>query len=100
MGDIKHYMKAGSKTIDLCITDLPPHASFAIETLDDTHGNALRAFQQLGSPETPTREQSEWMKKQSMATLTEEVKADANGTLRIRRVLQPWTLMLFRQIKP
>ena len=99
-GDIKHYMKAGSKTIDLCINDLPPHASFAIETLDDTHGNALRAFQQLGSPETPTREQSEWMKKQSMATLIEEVKADANGTLRIRRVLQPWTLMLFRQIKP
>jgi len=97
MGDINHCMEASSKTIDFCIENLPPHAIFTIETLDDTHGNALHAFQCIGSPDAPTREQSEWMKEQAETVVKEKVQTDANGTLRIRRTLRPWTLMLFRQ---
>lgn len=93
-GDISHYMDASGKTIDFCIDNLPPYASFTIETLDDTHGNALHAFQQIGSPDAPTREQIAWMKKQSEGTFKEEIQADAHGTLHIRRTLQPWALML------
>ena len=97
MGDIKHFMEAGSKTIDVRIDHLPPHSSFTIETLDDTHGNALHAFRQIGSPDAPTREQSAWMKQQAEATQKEQIQADAHGTLRIQRTLQPWTLMLIKQ---
>lgn len=99
MGDLSHYMEADSKTINFCIDHLPPHASFTIEMLDDTHGNALHAFRQIGLPTTPTREQSEWMKSQAEATQKEQIHADANGRLHIRRTLKPWTLMLFWQNK-
>lgn len=97
MGDISNYMEAGSKTIDFRIDHLPPHATFTIETLDDTHGNALHAFRQISSPDAPTREQGEWMKQQAEATLKEQLQADAHGTLHIQRTLQPWTLMLIKQ---
>lgn len=97
MGDIKNHMDASSKHIDICIEQLPPHSTFIIETLDATHGNAMRAFMEIGSPDAPTREQSVWMQEQSEGTQKEEIKADARGRLRIQCTLLPWTLVLIKQ---
>ena len=96
--NVKNYMQASPRQVDFTLTGLPANATFTLETLDDTHGNAIQAFRQIGSPSAPTREQTQWMRRQSEATLHEVVKADANGTLRIQRTLQPWTVVLLRQM--
>ena len=96
--NVKNYMQASPRQVDFTLTGLPANATFTLETLDDTHGNAIQAFRQIGSPSAPTREQTQWMRRQSEATLHEVVKADANGTLRIQRTLEPWTVVLLRQM--
>ncbi len=96
--DVKQYMDASSKKVAFRLEHLPANATFVVETLDDTHGNAIRAYQQIGSPAAPTREQTVWMREQSDATLKELVKADASGTLTFERTLLPWTVMLIKQL--
>ena len=95
--DIKNYMQATSKSLGFTLTELPANATFTIETLDDTHGNAIQAFRSIGSPSAPTREQTAWVQKQSEATLQETIRADANGHLSIQRKLKPWTVILICQ---
>ena len=96
--DVSSYMQASNKQLDFCLQNLTPNAAFTVETLDDTHGNAIHAYRQIGSPSAPTREQSAWMLRQSEATQHEVVHADAQGRLRIRRTLAPWTLMLIKEM--
>lgn len=96
--DVKNYMNASTKKVEFRLEHLPANAIFAIETLDDTHGNAIRAYQQIGSPSAPTREQTAWMRQQSENTMKETVKADANGVLTFDRELEPWTVILIKQL--
>lgn len=91
-------MQASAKQLDITLTGLPANAVFDLETLDDTHGNAIQAFRAIGSPKAPTREQTQWMRQQSEATLHEVIRADAKGKLRIQRELAPWTLILIKQM--
>ena len=96
--NVKNYMQASAKQLDITLTSLPANATFDLETLDDNHGNAIQAFRAIGSPKAPTREQTQWMRQQSEATLHEVIRADANGQLRIQRELAPWTVMLLKQM--
>lgn len=96
--NVKHYMNASSKKVTFRLEHLPANTVFAVETLDDTHGNAIRAYQQIGSPSAPTREQTAWMRLQSEATQKETVKADTDGVLTFERELAPWTVILIKQL--
>ena len=80
------------------LTGLPAGAPFAIETLDQSHGNAMAAWDAMGQPPTPTREQTEFLRRAAMATKQETVLADASGRLSLRRVIEPWSVMLIRQL--
>ncbi|MBR0270359.1 MAG: glycoside hydrolase [Prevotella sp.] len=96
--NVRNYMQASAKQLDITLTGLPANAVFDLETLDDTHGNAIQAFRAIASPKAPTREQTRWMRQQSEATLHEVIRADADGQLRIQRELAPWTLVLIKQM--
>ena len=96
--NVRNYMQASAKQLDITLTGIPANAVFDLETLDDTHGNAIQAFRAIGSPKAPTREQTRWMRQQSEATLHEVIRADADGQLRIQRELAPWTLVLIKQM--
>ena len=96
--NVRNYMQASSKEVDFRLEGLPAGATFLVETLDDTHGNAIQSYRQIGSPSAPTREQTAWMRQKSEATLCDTIQADARGTLRFRRTLPPWTLVLLRQM--
>lgn len=96
--DVKNYMNASSKKVTFRLEHLPANAIFDVETLDETHGNAIRAYQQIGSPSAPTREQTVWMRQQSESTMKETIKADADGVLTFDRELAPWTVILIKQL--
>ncbi len=96
--DVKNYMNASTKKVEFRLEHLPANAIFAVETLDETHGNAIRAYQQIGSPSAPTREQTAWMRQQSESTIKETIKADADGVLTFDRELAPWTVILIKQL--
>jgi hypothetical protein len=52
----------------------------------------------MGSPEPPTREQAALLRAQAMATSNELVHADTSGQLTVHRKLEPWSLVLVRQL--
>jgi xylan 1,4-beta-xylosidase len=87
-----------ARSLSMTITGLPPGASLLIETLDKAHGNAVAAWEQMGRPEPPTREQTALLRDSAWATLREYVHADARGSLVIRRPLDAWSVMLIKQL--
>ena len=91
--DLGKCMEASHTELDLVITGLAPFASFELETLDDSHGNAVKAWQAMGRPHSPGRMQTAAIKAAADATLRELVRADANGTLKLKRTMSPWSLL-------
>jgi xylan 1,4-beta-xylosidase len=83
--------------ISLKLSGLPMLAAFQIETLDKEHGCALAAWKAMGSPEPPTRRQTEKLKSLAMATRKEDVRAGFNGVLTYRETLAPWTVVFIKQ---
>lgn len=79
------------------IDGLPAGTAFELETLDASHGNALAAWRSMGSPETPTREQTAALRAAAQATQRETISADGSGRLLVDRTLQPWTVVLVNQ---
>lgn len=86
------------RELSLTLTGLPPGTSFEVETLDKWHGNATAAWEAMGKPDPPTREQSAALKAAAWNTQKEFLQSDANGTLTIRRSLEAWTLLVVHQL--
>ena len=92
------YMQASPKEIEINLTDIPADTRFLIETLDETHGNVIRSYEQIGSPSTLTRQQEEWLYQQSVGTHRQIVQSNAKGSLLIHQTLAPWTVMLIKEL--
>jgi xylan 1,4-beta-xylosidase len=98
-GDVQKVMDTGiNRIFKLNLKELHPHSKFITEMLDKQHGNALAAWNAMGNPPTPTREQTAMLKLQAMATLKETITANAKGTLNWQKTLTPWTCVLIKQI--
>lgn len=78
--------------VALQLAGLPPGAQFEIETLDRQHGWAYRAWQEMGYPEPPTRDQTAQLRQASLNT------ARTTGPLPPTFTLQPWDVVLVRQV--
>ena len=85
---------------ELCIylTGLKPGASFEIELLDQDHGNAMDAWEEMGAPEHPDREQTARLRKISNDVSKWRESADDSGQLVIKRTLPPWSVLALREI--
>jgi xylan 1,4-beta-xylosidase len=80
------------------VSHVPAGASFAVETLDKEHGDAVAAWEAMGRPEPPNKQQTELLQKQAWATLKTTVKADASGKLHIEITMPAWALVSIRQM--
>ena len=80
------------------LSGLKPGAKILVETLDKQNGNALSAWEALGRPESPTREQVEILRKKAAATKLEKLKADAKGRFKLQRTIEPWSVVLIREV--
>jgi xylan 1,4-beta-xylosidase len=86
------------RSLSITITGLPPGASILLETLDKTHGNAVATWEQMGRPEPPTRDQTSLLRQSAWSTSREYTHADKQGSLVIHRQLDPWSVMLIKQM--
>ena len=87
-----------SRELEIHLTGLAPGTAFEIETLDREHGNAVEAWEKMGKPETPTREQAEALRAAARATRREIVRVDGEGKLDVRRAIAAWSLVLVKQL--
>lgn len=94
----KNYMDASSKQLDVTLTGLQPGTVFVLEILDKDHGNIYDAYQALGAPHSPTREQTAYLKQKAWGTKKETLKVADDGTLNVKRELLPWTCMLIKEL--
>jgi xylan 1,4-beta-xylosidase len=83
--------------LKITLTGLPPRAAVLVETLDKTHGNAVAAWEAVGKPEPPTREQAAELRKAAMAVKQEIFHADESGQYVLERQIEPWSLVLIEQ---
>ena len=93
-----NYMEASPKQLHLTLTGLKPNAVFTIETLDKEHGNAYDAWNDMGLPHSPNREQIAYLKSKGWDTLKEAVTISANGTLTLNLTIQPWACILVTEL--
>jgi len=91
-------LSGSAREMEIHLTKLLPGASFEIETLDREHGDAVAAWEKMGKPEPPTREQAEALRKAAWDTQRELVCADKAGHLNLKRSIAPWSLVLVRQL--
>lgn len=87
-----------ARELEMHLTGLAPETAFEIETLDREHGNAVAAWEKMGKPEPPTREQAEVLRAAARATQREIVRADGEGRLDLKRAIAAWSLVLVRQL--
>ncbi len=100
-GDAEKIAAIGQpRNLRVEIRDLPPGASILVETLDAAHGFALPAWKAMGSPEPPSREDTELLREAARSLKRESFTADASGTFKLERSLEPWTVLMLREMRP
>ncbi len=67
--------------------------AFARHCLDREHGWAWPAWQALGAPEPPDREQTTWLRTVARATGRRAGRADADGVIDLHLTLRPWEVV-------
>jgi len=80
------------------IDHLPANASFLIETLDKEHGDAVAAWEAMGEPEPPNREQTAALEKLAWDTRKQIVRTDEEGSLHVNLKLAAWSVVLVKQL--
>jgi len=97
--EMDKLMATGSpRKLTLTLTGLPPGAVFSVEVLDLEHGNPVAAWEKMGRPEPPNREETALLKEAAWATAKSTLKVDADGNLKIDRMLPAWALILVDQL--
>lgn len=87
-----------SRTFVLDLNHLPANASFVVETLDREHGDAITAWEAMGKPEPPNREQTALLRNLAWSTQKRIVRADGAGRLHLSMELHPWSVVLIKQV--
>jgi ABC-type transport system involved in cytochrome c biogenesis ATPase subunit len=88
--------KPGRLAVEL--TGLQPGAAILLETLDKRNGNALAAWEALGQPGNVSREQASRLRDCAAATKRELFTANAEGIFRLQREIEPWSVILVREL--
>jgi xylan 1,4-beta-xylosidase len=81
------------------IQHLSPKTAFLIETVDAAHGFALREWQAMGSPPSPTADQISLLRDFAWDTHRQIVSVNKNGVLSLKLILAPWAVALLREIE-
>ena len=95
--DVKTYMKATSKQVNVTLKNLKAGAKFQVEILDNENGNIKQVYNAMGAPHSPNREQTAELKKKALATKKSEIKVDNKGNLTLKMELTPWECVLITE---
>ncbi|HEV2472634.1 MAG TPA: hypothetical protein VGS41_08225, partial [Chthonomonadales bacterium] len=87
-----------ARELTLDLDHLPAGALFEVEVLDRQHGDAVAAWEAMGRPEAPTREQTAELRKLAWNTKKEVLRADKDGQLHFSYSMPAWSLVLVKQM--
>ena len=79
-------------------TGLNAGAKIVVDTLDKANGNALGAWEAMGKPGNVSRELAQQLREKAEATKYEEFTGDVNGVFKLVRAIEPWSLVLVREL--
>ena len=96
--NFRTFMKASAKLFDMTLTGLRPGTVFTLETLDKDHGYVYNDYEAIGAPRSLSVQQTRWLKEKAWQTQKETLTVAPDGTLNIRRQLQPWSCVLLQQM--
>jgi xylan 1,4-beta-xylosidase len=85
--------QGGPRDVDLTFGHAAPNARVSIERIDQGHGDVLRPYAAMGSPEDPTQEQVEQLNRESALPAPEQT-ALRDGKLSL--TLSPNALVLIK----
>ena len=71
---------------------------YLIETVDAEHGFAVRGWQAMGLPQSPSPDQVALLRDLGWDTRREIVTVDEAGVLHLELKLSPWAIALIREI--
>jgi xylan 1,4-beta-xylosidase len=69
-----------------------------MEVLDPQHGNSVAAWVRMDQPGSPSREQIVALREAGLATEKVVGRADSAGAFTLKRTVQPWAIVLVREI--
>jgi xylan 1,4-beta-xylosidase len=100
LGVAERTLATGAPTSrEIEIQHLTPNAAYLVETVDAAHGFALRHWQAIGSPSSPTPDQTALLQKFAWDTHRQIVNVKKNGVLSLKLNLAPWAVALLREIE-
>lgn len=85
--------------LTLEIHHLAPNTAVLIEIADSDHGFALRKWQAMGSPSSPSPDQTSLLRDFAWNTDRQIVNVKRNGVLNVSLQLAPWAVALIREIE-
>lgn len=90
--------KGTAQLFYLKLTGLKANSAISIETLDKQHGNAIGAWQQMGSPEPPNRKQVSILKQKAQELKKDVSTASDKGELNYSQSLESWSVVLIKEL--
>ncbi len=95
---VEDSQKGEPKKLHLQIESLKPNSKILVEIFDKNNGWGFDAWGKIGSPQEMTIEQTEYVRRQSFATQKTFVEVNSDGFLDLSLDLQPWAIVLIKQI--
>jgi xylan 1,4-beta-xylosidase len=83
----------------IVIRNLPAGSPYLVETVDEAHGFAGRAWDAMGRPASPSRDQIALLRDIATGARREIVRVDDTGTLQLELMLAPWAIALIREMQ-
>jgi xylan 1,4-beta-xylosidase len=90
--------QGAARDFRLLLEGVKPGALFTVERLDHEHGNAIKAWQDMGSPADLSRSQIKNLTARARATRRREMRAGPSGSLSWLEELSPWACVLINQV--
>lgn len=86
------------EVVSVTLSGLRPGAPVIIETLSQRAGNIIATWKSLGAPASPSRAETAQLRQSAMATQQENLAADAEGVFTLTRQIEPWSVVLIREV--
>ena len=89
--------RAAKLSIDL--DDLTPGSHVLVETLGKDSGNAMGLWEAMGKPDPLSREQTASLRDSASLLHAESFHVDASGRFKLERTIEPWNVVLIRELE-
>ncbi|MGC5772422.1 GH39 family glycosyl hydrolase [Paenibacillus pabuli] len=86
-----------SRSFNVVVEQVTPGAQYVLRTVDRDHGVAVQLWNEMGSPNSPSREQTEQLIAYADQLNERQFTADSNGRLTLDFNIGPWAIALLSE---